>query len=88
MTDQLKWRTDNINLAAYLVYLGHEVLAIEWEGGGGYFVFRKTKDLLHASVDWIGDEAVVNPKLFSQTFGQLKTRLFDEHPNPPVRTRY
>jgi hypothetical protein len=86
-TNQLTWRTDNINLAAYLLYLDHELLGIEWERGAGFFMFHKTRDLLHASVEFIGDEAQVNPKRYSMCFAELKNKLFDDHPNPPARRK-
>lgn len=83
----LMWKTDNINLAAYLLYLDHECKGIEWERGAGYFCFTRSEQVLEAATTFMGDEAVVNPKRYSMCFAELKRELFRTNPNPPTRRR-
>jgi hypothetical protein len=79
--------TDNMALAAYLMYLGHELQDLEWELTSCYFLFEETMELSTSVVDFFTDRATVAPQRYNTTFSQLKKRVFDENPNPPPRRR-
>ena len=83
-----RYSTDNMALAAYLCYLDHELLGLEWEQEVAcYFNFKDGPDLRTAIADFWGDEATVNPQRYNNVFSRLKKRVFEEHPNPPRRRR-
>lgn len=75
-----EWRTDDISLAAFLRCDDHEVVRVELEyvdnTSFGYFVFVDCTQLRESISDFISGEALVEPRMFSRTFGQLKSSIY------------
>lgn len=75
-----EWRTDDISLAAFLKCEDHTVRRVELEyvdnTSFGYFVFVDCVRLRNSITEFLGGEALVEPRTFSRTFGQLKSSIY------------
>lgn len=74
------WKTDDMALAAYLMFMGDDVKDLEWEMDSCYFCFEETDDLLDHVQDFVSGDALVEPRRFNMIFGQLKKRMFGNKP--------
>lgn len=76
----MDWKTDDIGLAAFLRCEGHKVLRVELEYvddvSFGYFYFEDGERLRSSVSEYISGEALVEPRTFSRTFGQLKSSIY------------
>lgn len=72
-----EWRTGDTALAAYLVHEEHECQRMEWEADSCYFVFDDTSGLQDCILEFVGDEASVNPRTYSRTLTTLRRQMFD-----------
>lgn len=71
-----EWRTGDTALAAFLVLNDHECLRMEWEGESCFFTFIENDDLLDRVVEFMGDEALVNPRAYNMTLSSIRKQMF------------
>lgn len=76
--------TNDIGCAAYLVYLGHELLHVEWEGTTALLYFEPSADLMIGVNDWGRHDALVEGRSFTRTHRSVRHRLYQARPSPSL----
>lgn len=84
-----EWRTGDTALAAFLITKEHECIKMEWEVDSCYFTFAENDDMLDLVVEFMGDEALVNPRTYNLALSNLRKQMFrvrDEAKAARIRT--
>jgi hypothetical protein len=81
------FETPGVGLAAYLLWMGHQYERIVWKAGKngkvqGFFVFPEGEGLRTCVENFHPERATVEPRRYSQLYGETRQVLFADAGNP------
>lgn len=71
-----QWATDDLALAAYLVYMDDKAhVGFKWDHDSCFVVFNRSDKLLSSTVTFMGGEALVDPVRYNATFARVRNGM-------------
>lgn len=78
-----RFETNQSNVAAFLVFCGHDIVEALWENESCTFLFDQNEDLARDFAEYVQGKARVEPVGFSTSYGQVmkivKEKRRDHH---------
>lgn len=75
------WITDDLALAAYLVYTDDtDHVGFKWDHDSCFVVFNRSEKLLRETVTFMGGEALVDPVRYNATFARVRNGMRSSKP--------
>lgn len=82
----MEWSTGQTLKAAYLIHQGHALEDVSWDGDECVFYFADSSELQKDLRTLLSGRALVEPRNFNRTFGEVRKAMFD-HPDSPRNRR-
>ena len=76
LVEENRYETNQTVVAAYLVYMGLDLVDQVWENGVCTFFFEQSKDLERSLLAFVSGKARVEPQSFNNSFVQVRSRMF------------